>query len=135
MFCTEVMFTLSMKNIRCFTFKRNNAINSGHFVSLQSPRTAHNLLLFLSELCYGITVWSGIWGPQIGDSMKTSISKKDMRRLQSLQNKTLRLQSGLNRYTPTETLMSATNSLSVHQLARVCTVTFKHLPQPLRSHI
>jgi hypothetical protein len=49
--------------------------------------------------------------------MKTSISKKDMRRLQSLQNKTLRLQSGLDRYTPTETLMAATNSLSVHQLA------------------
>ena len=49
--------------------------------------------------------------------MKTSISKKDMRRLQTLQNKTLRLQSGLDRYTPTETLMAATNSLSVHQLA------------------
>ena len=76
--------------------------------------------LFLSKLLYGITVWSGIWGPQIGDSMKTSISKKDMRRLQSLQNKTLRLQSGLNRYTPTETLMSATKSLSVHQLAAKC---------------
>ena len=73
--------------------------------------------LFLSKLSYGITVWSGIWGQQIGDSMKTSISKKDMRRLQSLQNKTLRLQSGLDRYTPTETLMAATNSLSVHQLA------------------
>ena len=60
--------------------------------------------LFLSKLTYGITVWSGIWGPVMGDSMKTTISKKDMRRLQTLQNKNLRLQSGLDRYTPTETL-------------------------------
>ena len=76
--------------------------------------------LFLSKLSYGITVWSGIWGVQMGDNLKTSISKNDMRRLQTLQNKTLRIQSGLNRYTPTETLLTATNSLSVHQLAAKC---------------
>ena len=56
----------------------------------------------------------------MGNGMKTTISKQDMRRLQTLQNKTLRLQSGLDRYTPTETLMAATRSLSVHQLASKC---------------
>ena len=68
--------------------------------------------LFQSKLTYGITVWSGIWGPEMGNGMKTTISKQDMRRLQTLQNKTLRLQSGLDRYTPTETLMAARVSTS-----------------------
>ena len=43
-----------------------------------------------------------------------------MRSLQTLHNKTLRLQYGLDRSTSTETLMAATNSLSVHQLAAKC---------------
>ena len=74
--------------------------------------------LFLSKLSYGISVWSGVWNTHIiGDFMKTSISKRDMRKLQTLQNKTLRLETCLDRSTPTETLISATNSLSVHQLA------------------
>ena len=52
--------------------------------------------------------------------MKTSISKRDMRKLQTLQNKTLRLENSLDRYTSTETLISASNTLSVHQLAAKC---------------
>ena len=53
--------------------------------------------LFQRKLTYGITVWSGFWGPEMGNGMKTTISKQDIRRLQTLQNKTLRLQSSLDR--------------------------------------
>ena len=73
--------------------------------------------LFLSKLNYRISVWSGIWDSQHENSVKTSISKKDMRKLQTLQNKTLRLETRLNRYTSTKDLISSSNSLSVHQLA------------------
>ena len=31
--------------------------------------------LFLSKLSYGITVWSGIWVPQMGENLKTSIRR------------------------------------------------------------
>ena len=51
--------------------------------------------LFLSKLSYGISVWSGVWNTHIiGDFMKTSIRKRDMKKLQ-----TLRLETCLDRST------------------------------------
>ena len=74
--------------------------------------------LFTSKLIYGICVWTGVWGipGYVGEDTRTSISKKDMYRLQSLQNKSLRLVNWTDRSTPTLKLLSSTGSLSVHQL-------------------
>ena len=53
--------------------------------------------LFTSKVCYCLNLWGGVWdipglnGDQPGN--KTSISKKDMKRLQVLHNKTMRIQT------------------------------------------
>ena len=60
--------------------------------------------LFMSKLIYGITVWG------------FNLTKEEIRKLQVLQNKTLRLISGMEYGTPTSSLLKATNMLSVHQL-------------------
>ena len=73
--------------------------------------------IFTSKLIYCITVWGGVWG--LSNSPKcnyTTISKEDMRKLQVLQNKLMRLESGLDYETPTKTLLEHCNYLSVHQL-------------------
>ena len=48
--------------------------------------------------------------------MKTNMSKDDLRKLQVLHNKCMRLQTGKDRNTSCTTLLSLTNSLSVHQM-------------------
>ena len=53
----------------------------------------------------------------------TAFNKVDLRRLQGLQNVMLRLQTGLNKYTPTTQLLEAANALSVHQLGAMHTIT------------
>ena len=75
--------------------------------------------LFLSKLSYCITVWGSVWNIQgdISESkMKTNMSKDDLRKLQVLHNKCMRLQTGKDRNTSCTTLLSLTNSLSVHQM-------------------
>ena len=75
--------------------------------------------LFLSKLSYCITVWGSVWripGDMNESKVKTSMSKDDLRKLQVLHNKCLRLQTGKDRSTPTVTLLNLTNSLSVHQM-------------------
>ena len=50
--------------------------------------------LLTSKLSYCLNVFGGVWGiPGVQDetSIKTSITKQDMRRLQVLQNKTMRV--------------------------------------------
>ena len=76
--------------------------------------------LFTSKLCYCITVWGGIWNLP-GDmrdetNRSTSITKEDMRKLQVLQNKCMRMLSNMDRDTPTATLLHRTKLLSVHQM-------------------
>ena len=74
--------------------------------------------LFTSKLIYGISVWTGAWGTpgQTSEDTKTSISKRDMNRLQTLQNKALRIVNFENRSTPTVKLLKSTGNISVHQL-------------------
>lgn len=82
--------------------------------------------LFTSKLMYGATVWGGVWNiPGVmGENIKkTSITKQDMRRLQTLQNKVMRLESRMEYNTPTATLLKKTNSLSVHQMVAMYTMT------------
>ena len=74
--------------------------------------------IFTSKLLYCINVWTGVWDipGQQGDFNNVSISKHNMHNLQVLQNKTLRLMSNSNKYTPTSQMLQMTNSMSVHQL-------------------
>ena len=65
-----------------------------------------------------MSVWTGIWDipGQASDGNKVSIGKQDMKRLQVMQNKTLRLLTRADRSTPTSTLTNLARCLSVHQL-------------------
>ena len=55
-----------------------------------------------------------------------AFTKEDSRKLQVLQNKTLRLRTGLNKYTPTKDLLNACNELSVNQLSAFHTLLSVH---------
>ena len=75
--------------------------------------------LFSSKLTYGMTVWGRVWNIP-GDRDETTrtsptMTKEDLRKLQVLQNKCLRLVTNCDYKTPTATLIKKTNSLSVHQ--------------------
>ena len=76
--------------------------------------------LFTSSMLYCLPLFVNVWGlPTMDDTNRRSVAfgKEDCRKLQVLQNKTLRYKSGnfeLN--TPTSVLLDATKDLSVHQL-------------------
>ena len=76
--------------------------------------------LFTSKLIYGITVWGAVWGipgdMDVENRRSISTTKEDMRKLQVLQNKALRLYLRKPYDTPTSTLLLLGNQLSVHQL-------------------
>ena len=84
---------------------------------------------FNAKLIYGIQLFCNTWGISPMDDTNrryTAFGKDDLRRLQVLQNITLRLQTKLNKYTPTEQLLQASNALSVHQLGALHTITMTH---------
>ena len=71
----------------------------------------------MSKLLYGITAWGAISGiPGCPGDYRAGISKRDLSRLQSLQNKALRLINWSDRSTPTKTLLQDSNMLSINQL-------------------
>ena len=74
--------------------------------------------IFTSKLIYCMSVWIGVWDipGQLDDGNKLSMNRNDMKRLQVLQNKVLRLETKLDRSVPTSTLLDKSGSLSVHQL-------------------
>ena len=78
--------------------------------------------MFSSKLTYGITVWSHVWDiPGTMDEDATvrtsaSLTKEDVRKLQVLQNKCLRIITHSDYKTPTVSLLQKTNTLSVHQM-------------------
>ena len=74
--------------------------------------------LFTSKVCYCLNLWGGVWDiPGVNQpGNKTSITKKDMRRLQVLQNKTMRIQTNDGHRTPTTLLLQKTRQLSIHQM-------------------
>ena len=77
--------------------------------------------VFSSKLLYGMAVWGRVW--QIPGSMdedqstrtSPSLTKEDVRKLQVLQNKCMRLMTDSDYKTPTRVLLAQTNLLSVHQ--------------------
>ena len=80
--------------------------------------------IFGSKLAYGMTVWGRVWqipGTQEEDTRSSSITKEDIRKIQVLQNKCLRIVTNSDYKTPTAALLQKTNRLSVHQqIAHLC---------------
>ena len=73
--------------------------------------------IFGSKLAYGMTVWGRVWQiPGEDEDMRSpTLTKEDIRKLQVLQNKCLRLITNCDYKTPTKVLLQKTNRLSVHQ--------------------
>ena len=76
--------------------------------------------IFTYKLLYGIQLVSNVWGvTDMDDSSRRfmSFTKEDCRKLQVLQNKVLRIQTGTkDRNEPTKNLLNKAQQLSVHQL-------------------
>ena len=79
--------------------------------------------MFSSKLMYGMNLWGGLWDipGTMDNTTRTSITKVDMKRLQVLQNKTMRLQTNMDYRTPTSELLIKTGKLSVHQMVAYTT--------------
>ena len=72
--------------------------------------------LFTSKLSYCSNVWGGLWdipGTIMDETIRTSITKEDMRCLQVIQN---RLETNSDYIMPTSQLFKKTGKLSVHQM-------------------
>ena len=85
--------------------------------------------LFTSLLIYCIHVYGNVWGIQENDETNrrySSFTKADCQKLQVLQNKMLKLQTGLPRDFSTCDLMKETQELSVHQLIAYYTLLQVH---------
>ena len=81
--------------------------------------------LFYSKLLYCLQVYSHVWGLRTFDTEDrrfNAFTKDDNKKLQILQNKVLRLISGLPLRTPTATLLENTGGLSVQQLTAFMTL-------------
>ena len=81
--------------------------------------------LFMSKLLYCLPLFANIWGlktTQEGETRNNSFTQSHLRSLQTLQNKILRLLSGLKYETPTVQLLEKTKMLSVNQLVAYTTM-------------
>ena len=82
--------------------------------------------IFTSKLLYCAQLYMNVWGLKTLDLTPrrfSAFTKEDCRKLQVLQNKVLRLKTGLReRKTPTDTLLDTSGDLSVHQLGAFQTV-------------
>ena len=85
--------------------------------------------IFNSKLQYCLHVYGNVWMYNTMDENTRNFSAftlQDCRKLQVLQNKVLRLKTGLDYDTPTSTLVSESNDLSVHQLIAYQTILTVH---------
>ena len=85
--------------------------------------------IFTSKLINCITVWGGVWGlpvQNVKNRRTTSITKQEMRKLQVIQNKAMRLMTGLDYNASTKSLLKSSNQLSVHQLVAYHTLCQVH---------
>ena len=85
--------------------------------------------LFTSPSRYCMQVFGNIWGVETLDETSRRFScfgKEDCQKLQVLQNKVLKLQTGLPNDCPTIELMKETGSFSVHQLMAFHTLVQVH---------
>ena len=74
---------------------------------------------------YCVQVFGNVWGIRTMDETERrflAFTKEDNRRLQVLQNKILRLKTGLGRDTPTKELLKRSGDLSIHQLIAYHTI-------------
>ena len=82
-----------------------------------------------SLIIYCIQVYGNVFGVQNNDETSrryTSFSRADCNKLQVLQNKVLKLQTGLPRDFPTKDLLSKTKELSINQLIAFHTLIQMH---------
>ena len=94
--------------------------------------------LFTSKLLYCLPLYCHVWGVSNMDDIDrryTALTKEDLRKLQVLQNRVLRLKCrNFDMNTPTAELLRACGDLSVHQLGAFHTIlqVFKtiHSGQP-----
>ena len=104
----------------------NNTIRVGMLKRLRKHMPTTRLKsvmegLFSSKVSYGMTVWGRIWNipGSLDEDASTrtspSITKDDLRKIQVLQNKCLRIVTDSDYRTPTSELLKKTNMLSVHQ--------------------
>ena len=71
----------------------------------------------MSRLLYGISAWGAISGiPGCPKDYRAGITKRDLSRLQSLQNEALILINWRDRSAPTKTLLRDSKFLSINQL-------------------
>ena len=85
--------------------------------------------IFTSKLIYCLQLFGNVWGlPSLDENVRrfSSFTKDDNRKLQVIQNKVLRLQSGLPQDTPLTLLLEATNEMSVMQLTAYHTLMTVH---------
>ena len=96
------------------------------------PRAKLNIFcngLFYSKLLYCLEVFSNIWCKNDMDEESrryVAFTKQDIRNLQVLQNKIMRLKSGLPFESGTKELTESTGDLSVHQLVAYSTLKTAH---------
>ena len=81
--------------------------------------------LFTSKLTNCLEVFGNVWGLDNMDEENRrtpAFNKEDNRRLQVIENKIMRMKTGLGRDTPTVDLVKAAGDLSVHQLTAFTTI-------------
>ena len=73
--------------------------------------------IFTSSIIYCLPVFGNVWlNNETDDRRFRSFTKEDCRRLQVLQNNTLRLKLNANKYTSCKELIEKSGELSIHQL-------------------
>ena len=73
--------------------------------------------LFMSKLLYGITVWGSVSGiPGCPEYSYSGLTKRDILRIQALQNRVLRLIDWRDKYAPTKSLLEETKFLSINKM-------------------
>ena len=85
--------------------------------------------IFYSKLNYCLPVFGHVFGLEMykyTSSRARPFTKEDNRKIQVLQNKVMRLITGMEKATPTTTLLKLTKSLSVQQMIVFQTLTMVH---------
>ena len=83
--------------------------------------------IFNSLLIYCLNVFGNVWQNEDDKNMKfRAFAKNDLKRLQILQNQTLRLKLRASKYTSCKDLVNQSGELSVHQLIALHTLLQVH---------
>ena len=96
-----------------------------------SPKLFNSICqgMFQSKLLYCLQLFGNTWGVLENDDTQrkyTAFTKSDNQKLQVLQNKMMRMKTGLPYRTPTVDLTEAAGQLSVHQLTAYTSLLTVH---------